>query len=450
MLSYIKKMIPDRHPLRLAYHRMLGFFAALLYGFPGNKMIVIGVTGTNGKTTTVNLVTNILNVAGEKVGMTSTINFQIGEERWVNDLKQTTVGPFYLQRLLGRMVREGCKYAVVEVTSHALLQSRVYGINFDVAAFTNVTPDHVEYHGSFSNYLNTKGELFKKVSKGKRKFGVPKVLILNADDKYYDYFDQFQADRKITYGLKMATVYAEKIEKKPEGSDFILHVPNNAIPMYMPMPGEFNIYNALAAASIGLALQVPLDAIKDGIQKSSSISGRFEHVDAGQDYSVIVDYAHTPEALDNLLRLYKKLTEGRVFVVFGATGGGRDKGKRSEMGRIADEVADYVIVTDDDPYIEDEWSIIEQVSEKISRKEGQDFWKIPDRKEAIRLALMMAKKGDTVVIAGKGSEEVMMVRGKRVPWNDKLVVKELLEKEIQVEIGPDMWEKRANVYAESK
>jgi UDP-N-acetylmuramoyl-L-alanyl-D-glutamate--2,6-diaminopimelate ligase len=218
----------------------------------------------------------------------------------------------------------------------------------------------------------------------------------------------------------------------------------------MPMPGEFNIYNALAAASIGLALQVPLDAIKDGIQKSSSISGRFEHVDAGQDYSVIVDYAHTPEALDNLLRLYKKLTEGRVFVVFGATGGGRDKGKRSEMGRIADEVADYVIVTDDDPYIEDEWSIIEQVSEKISRKEGQDFWKIPDRKEAIRLALMMAKKGDTVVIAGKGSEEVMMVRGKRVPWNDKLVVKELLEKEIQVEIGPDMWEKRANVYAESK
>jgi UDP-N-acetylmuramoyl-L-alanyl-D-glutamate--2,6-diaminopimelate ligase len=178
-----------------------------------------------------------LNTAGYKVGMTSTINFQIGEKRWVNAEKQTTLSPFRLQKLLRKMVKAGCKYAVVEVTSHAITQSRVFGINFDMAVVTNVTPDHVEYHGSFNSYLNEKGKLFRKVSKGRRKFGVPKVLVLNADDKYYNFFNQFVADRKVTYGLKGATVYAAEVEKKPEGSHFLLHVPNNAIPIDLKLPG---------------------------------------------------------------------------------------------------------------------------------------------------------------------------------------------------------------------
>lgn len=448
-MDFLRKLIPDRHPLRLLYHKILSVAAALVNGFPGNKMIVIGVTGTSGKTTTINLIANILTLAGYKVGMTSTMNFQIGERKWINDEKQTTFGAFRLQKLLKEMLKAGCKYAVVEVTSHAITQSRIFGINFDIGVITNVTGDHIEYHGDFNNYLTTKGMLFKKVSKGRRKFGVPKVLVMNADDKYYNYFNQFVADRKISYGINSATVYAENIEKNPEGSHFVLHIPNNAIPISIGIPGEFNVYNSLAAAAVCISLQIPLEIIRNGLESSSSIAGRYEHVEAGQKYSVIVDYAHTPVALKSLFELYRKLTAGKLFVVFGATGGGRDKAKRPKMGEIANEYADYIIVTDDDPYVEDEWEIIEQVSQGIPRKEGHNFWKIPDRKEAIRLALTLATEPDTVVVAGKGSEEIMIVRGKTISWNDKKIITELLEREIEVKIGENEWQKRDNVCAQS-
>lgn len=445
MINFLRKIIPDRHPIRLVYHKIIAIVAALINGFPANKMVVIGVTGTSGKTTVVNLITNILNLAGYKVGMTSTMNFQIGDKRWINGEKQTTFGPFRLQKLLKQMLQAGCKYAVVEVTSHAITQSRIFGINFDIGVITNVSGDHIEYHGDFNSYLSTKAQLFRKVSKGRRKFGVSKVLILNADDQYYGYFDQFVADRKLTYGLKSATIYAENVEKNPEGSHFILHVPNNAVPVKIRLPGEFNVSNSLAAAAVCLSLQVPLETIKNGLEQSATIAGRYEHVNLGQKYSIIVDYAHTPTALKFLLALYKKLTPGKLFVVFGATGGGRDKMKRPVMGEIVNEFADYIIVTDDDPYEEDEWEIIEQISVGIPRKEGGNFWKIPDRREAIRLALTLAREGDCVVVAGKGSEEIQILRGKTIVWNDKNVIRELLEREIEVEIGEDEWEKRENV-----
>ncbi|MEK7672966.1 MAG: UDP-N-acetylmuramoyl-L-alanyl-D-glutamate--2,6-diaminopimelate ligase [Patescibacteria group bacterium] len=434
MKKFLQKLFPDRHPLRLLYHKILAVMAAVINGFPGNKMIVVGVTGTKGKSTTTQFITNVLNAAGYKVGMTSTVSFQILDKKWSNATKQSTQGPFVMQKLLRRMVKAGCKYAVLEVTSHAIDQSRIFGINFDIAVVTNVTPEHIEYHGDFNNYLYTKGLLFKKVSKDKRKFGVQKVFVMNADDKYYTYFDQFIADRKLTYGLKAATIYAENVEKKPEGTNYVLHVPNNALPMYVPLPGEFNVYNSLAAVAVGLALQVPLETIKKGIEQSSSVAGRFEHVKCGQKFSVIVDYAHTAESLESLLAMYRKLTTGKLFAVFGCTGGGRDRSKRPVMGAAANEHADYVIVTDDDPYEEDEWQIIEQVSAGIPRKEGHGFWKIPDRREAIRLALTLAKEGDCVVVAGKGSEEVIKVRGKTLPWSDKQVITELLQREIEVKI----------------
>jgi len=434
MLDFLKKLIPDRHPLRLFYHKFLGIIAAVINGFPANNMIVVGVTGTNGKTTVVNMITNILNEAGFKVGMTSTINFQIDKKRWVNATKQTTLGPFQLQKLLKKMVKANCKYAIIEVTSHAIDQSRIFGINFDVAVITNVTPDHVEYHGDFNSYLNTKGRLFEKVSKGRRKFDVPKVLIANADDKYFSFFNQYVADRKLTYGLKQATVYAEKIEKKPEGTNFVLHVPNNMVDVRINLPGEFNVANALAAATVCMALQVPMEVISKGLASGRTIAGRFEHVNCGQKYSVIVDYAHAPEALENLLSLYRNLTPGRLFVVFGATGGGRDKQKRPRMGEIANQYADFIIVTDDDPYEEDEWGIIDQISLGISKKEGHNFWQIPGRKEAIRLALTMAQEGDSVVVSGKGAEEIQIIRGKKVPWNDKEVIEGLLNREVELNL----------------
>ena len=448
-MKFLRKAIPDTHPIRLLYHRVMAFLAAIWYWYPADNLVVIGVTGTNGKTTTVNLITNVLNAAGYKVGMTSTINFQIGSQRWINDTKQTTLGPFFLQKILREMVKAGCKYAVLEVSSHSITQSRINGINIDVAVITNVSPEHVEYHGSFNNYLNTKGLLFQKVSKESRKFGVPKVLITNADDKYFSFFNQFVADRKLTYGVKGGTVYAAGMDQRPEGTHFVLHVPNNAIPIDLRLHGEFNMANALAAAAVAISLQVPLEVIKKGLDESATVSGRFEHVDSGQKYSVIVDYAHTPPALESLFSLYRRLTPGKLYAVFGATGGGRDKSKRPGMGKVVHSYADYIIVTNDDPYEDDEWEIIEQVSKGIPRKEGDNFWKIPDRREAIRLALTLAKEGDCVVVAGKGCEEVIMLRGKRLPWNDKAVIKELLERPIEVEIYHDHFEERENVCFQS-
>lgn len=445
MIDFLRKLIPERHPIRIFYYKIKALLAALIYFFPADKMLVIGVTGTKGKTTVVNLIANILTTAGFKVGMASTINFQVGDKVWSNIQKQTTVGPFQLQKLLRQMVKAGCKYAVLEVTSHSITQARIFGINFDVAVITNIAPEHVEYHGNFNAYLNEKGKLFTKVSKGRKKFGIPKIAVLNADDKYYSFFDQFVADRKITYGVKQATIYAERIEKNPEGSHFILHVPNNAIPIDFKLPGDFNVSNALAAAAVTISLQVPLELVKKGIETSSSIAGRFEHIHRGQKYSIIVDYAHTPESLEHLLALYRSLTPGRLFVVFGATGGGRDKAKRPIMGQIAEQNADYIILTDDDPYEEDEITIIEDIARGMTRQEGKSFWEIPDRREAIRLALTLAKEGDCVVVAGKGCEEIMIVRGKKIPWSDKKVIEELLDREIEVEISPDEWVKRENV-----
>ncbi len=449
MKKYLRKVLPETHPVRLLFHRLKAMLAVVLYWFPSDKMIVIGVTGTNGKTTTVNLLTNILKGTGHKVGMASTINFVLGDKAWTNNTNKTTLGPFAFQKLLRQMVKNGCKYAVLEVSSHAVTQSRVYGVNFDMAVVTNVTPEHIEYHGNFDSYLNAKGQLFKNVSNSRRKFGVAKVLISNVDDKYFDYFGQFVADRKMNYGLKSATIYAENVEKRPDGSSFILHVPNSAIPIDLKMPGEFNVYNALAAASCAIALQVPIEKIKSGLEDSVVVAGRFESVDCGQKYGVIVDFAHTPDALENLFAMYRKLTKGRLFVVFGATGGGRDKARRPGMGKIANDNADYIILTNDDPYYESELGIIDQLAEGISRDEGKDFWKIPDRREAIRLALTLAKEDDTVLISGKGAQEYLYLKGKAIPFNDKKVVEELLDREVEVELFRDEWVKRPNVRLES-
>ena len=433
MIDFFRKIISDTNPLRLLYHKIVAMIAAIYYRFPARKMIVIGVTGTNGKTTTVNLIAKIFETAGYKVGMTSTINFQVGEKKWNNTTKQTTLGRFGLQRLLKEMADAGCKYAVVEVSSHALTQSRVWGINFDCAAFTSISQDHIEYHGGFANYLHAKGLLFKKVSKSGKKTNVPKVMILNQDDQYYSYFDQFIADRKITYGLKGGTISASNVKLKPDGSEFTLTVPNNAVPVDFDLPGDFNIQNALCAAAIAMAYGVSVEDIKRGLEAAKTIPGRYDHVDAGQDFSVIVDYAHMPSALEKLFSMYRDLTPlGKLFAVFGATGGGRDKGKRPDMGAVADKYADYIIVTDDDPYSDDELEIIDQVSSGIKRKEGDRFWKIIDRREALRLVLTLAKKGDTVVVAGKGAEEIMKVRGQTIPWNDKKVIVELLRRKIPV------------------
>lgn len=434
MLKYLKDKISPTNPLRLLYHKMIAVLAAVYYRFPSRYLQVIGITGTKGKTTTTNLIAGVLSEAGYKVGMTSTVFFQVGNLKWTNTSKITTLGPFFLQKLLRQMVDEGCSHAVLEVSSHALLQNRVWGINFDTAVFTNIGEDHLDYHGGFENYLRAKGMLFSRLNRSSRKARIPKVSILNKDDTNFNFFDQFLADKKYTYGIGGGTCFAMDIQTLPNGSTFVLHVPNNQIEIHYKLPGDFNVYNALAAATVALANNIQVSVIKQALEKALPVPGRFETIECGQKYSIIVDYAHTHESLEKLLSLYKPLTKGKLYLVFGATGGGRDKGKRPKMGAVAHKYADVILVTDDDPYEEDEWQIIEQVAAGIPREEGQNFWKIPNREEAIKLALNLAQEGDTVLIAGKGAEEVQMIHGRAVPWDDRAAVRRLLSSGMKVEI----------------
>lgn len=434
IIDPIRARISPQNPFLLMYHKLLGVLAALWHGFPANRLKVIAVTGTKGKSTTVHLLANILKSAGHKVGLASTIHFQIGDKIWPNETKQTTQGRFKLQGLLREMVKEHCEYVILEATSHALVQSRLWGINVDAAILTNIDRDHIEYHGGFENYLRAKGMLFAMLVRSERKFGMQKTAVLPVEDPNFAYFDSFPSDKKVTYGLGQGMVYAADLSLGAASSSFTLKAPNAGITIDLKIPGEFNIKNALAAAACALSLGINLNTIKKGLEIDTEIPGRLESVQAGQPFAVIVDYAHTPDSLQKLFSLFKPLTVGRLFAVFGATGGGRDKAKRPEMGAVADKYADVVILTDDDSYTEDRMQIIDQIAEGVNRKEGENFWRVRDRRQAIRLALAMAQKGDTVIIAGKGCEPVQIVDGRRIEWDDRAVARDILSRSVKVEL----------------
>lgn len=432
LLNAVRSQINPQNPLLLLYHKAKALLAALLYGFPANKLKVIAITGTKGKSTVSHFIARIFQEAGHKVGLASSIHFQIDETIFPNETKQTTQGPFMLQRLLREMVKARCEYAVLEVTSHALNQSRLLGVNVDVAVLTNIQRDHLEYHGGFEQYLHAKGKLFAQLAKSERKPDVQKTAVLPADDPHTAYFETFTADRTIHYGANKGVVQLGEVDLHPNGTRMVIKIPNDKIAVNLTMPGEVNIKNALAAAAAALACGINLNAIKKGLEQEVAIGGRLESVRAGQDFSVVVDYAHTEDSLEKLLSLFKPLTKGRLILVFGATGGGRDKAKRSKMGKIAATYADFIVVTDDDPYTEDRMEIINQVSEGVGRKEGDNFWKIRDRREAIRLALSVAKASDTVLVVGKGCEPIQIIGEEKIPWDDRLVVREILSSELKV------------------
>lgn len=429
MLKFLRQKIAADNPVRIIYYRLVAFLAAMVYRYPSGNIKVIGVTGTKGKTTTCNLISSILMGAGNKVAMATTVNFRLGDDVWANRSKMTTQGRFYLQKFLRQAVDAGMDYAVLEVSSHAIAQHRLDGINVDCAVFTNLQDDHLEYHGSKEKYREAKGMLFKMLNVSKRKTGIQKASILNKDDKEFDYFDQFLADRKYTYGMKHAEITSTNIDSMAHGTVFKMHFTNKIMDVYMPLPGEFNVYNAMAAACVGAHFGISPQTIKTAIENAAAIPGRVESIKEGQKYSIIVDYAHTTESLENVCALFKPLTKGKLILLFGCTGGGRDKAKRAQMGKVADKYADTIILTDDDPYNEDRFGIIEDIAEGIKRKEGDKLWKILSRREAIRMALTLAKEGDTVLLAGKGGEEVQAVGDSLIEWSDRQVVKELLGKE---------------------
>jgi UDP-N-acetylmuramoyl-L-alanyl-D-glutamate--2,6-diaminopimelate ligase len=436
MLNFLRKIVPQ--PLLLFYHKCWAILGNIIYRFPGRKLKIIGVTGTNGKTTTVNMIANILEASGEKVGLSSTINFWDGKNKWVNKSKLTVLGYFGIPRLLRQMVKNNCTYAVLEVSSHAIVQNRIWGIPFDIAVLTNVTHDHLDYHHNFSNYRDTKGRLFAGLS-GSRNKGIPKTIVVNADDPTYSYFIKFRADKKLAYSLvdkklDIPLNKAERIELQKFSSSFKVITPNNNFDLFLKIPGRFNIANSLAAICVTQALDISSKIIKASLEKFEGIPGRLEAVHEGQDFLVLVDYAHTPDALEKIYKTLKPVTTGKLIAVLGATGD-RDKTKRPILGKLAGKLANYVIITDEDPYTEDPENIMDQVIKGVKdsgKKEKQNYWKILDRGKAIEFAVNIAQKNDTVIITGKGCEQVMVTNQGKIPWDDRKIAKESIKNKIHL------------------
>lgn len=416
-----------------AYHLALAMLASAKYGHPSDALMVIGVTGTNGKSSTVNFIAQILSNLGYKVGYTSTAGFNIAGRDMVNAMKMTMPGRFVLQRLLRQMVDAGCAYAIVETSSQGLAQYRHIGINYDVAVFTNLTPEHIEAHGGFEKYKKAKGILFDRLGKLKRKkIGgklVPKVNVVNADDEYAPFYASFAADRHMDFSFGDDQGSADHLigsVRYPSPTGVIFGV--NGIDVTLPLLARFEHKNALAAVAAVVAAGVPLKDAVGAASKLRSVPGRFERIDCGQPFMVIVDYGYEPYAL---VALYDSLPEyaGRIIGVHGSAGGGRDVARRTEIGRVAAEHEDIVVVTNEDPYEEDPRAIIEAVAKGArdhGKADGASLFTIDDRKEAIAFALAQAKAGDVVLVTGKGSEPVMAVKGGSIPWDDRSVARAAL------------------------
>jgi len=386
----IKKFIPKF--LLQIYHFKLALIGATIFGFPGmnKKLKIIGVTGTSGKSTTVDFITRILEEAGNKVASISTIRFKVADKEWENKYKMTMPGRFVIQKFLKQAKKAGCKFVVLEVTSQGIMQYRHKFINFDTAVFTNLSPEHIESHGNFENYRKAKLKLFKSVKN---------IHVINRDDENSKYFWEIPAKQKIGYSIK----------------DF------KRTELKLNLIGDFNILNALAAISVAKVYGIDFNTCKKALEKVKGIAGRMEIV-VEKPFTVVVDYAHTPEQLESV---YKSLQDKPLICVLGSCGGGRDKWKRPVLGKIAKDYCKEVIVTNEDPYDEDPMKIIEDVAEGVNGKAQ----KILDRREAIRTALKLATPYDTVIITGKGSEPWMCIKNnKKIPWDDCQIAREELIK----------------------
>ena len=438
--QFLKKILPSG--FINFYHLMQSRIACVRFGFPAQKMIIIGVTGTNGKTTVVNLISSILQGAGYKTAHISSVNFRIGDELWPNLTKMTTISAFHLQSFLAKALKADCQYVVVETTSHAIDQNRVWGIPYDILAFTNLTHDHLDYHHSMTEYRDSKGKLFAKLMKFERKPGVKKVSVINAEDPTFEYFWQFPADKKYSYRIGPRAkadheIIARHTFSDIAGSQFVVETPFGSAEFVLALPGKFNIENALAAICVGLSQNIDLKYIKVGLERLVQVPGRMEKIEEGQDFGVIVDYAHTPDALQKIYQTVKPLVPGKIISVLGATGD-RDKTKRPIMGALASQWTDIVIVTDEDPYHERPKDIIDQVAAGVPRGKknqkmvlGQDYYKILNRQKAIKKAIQLAEKDDLVVITGKGAEMCMAVGDKKIPWDERQIVRDELKKHLK-------------------
>lgn len=421
LVTIVRKVAPKKtvRQLEESYRKGRIRLVSARYGNPAKSLRVIAVTGTNGKTTTVNYINEILKEAGLRTAMFSTAVIEIDGDRKRNELNMTVADTAVMQRFLRSAKRAKVDYVVLEITSIALQQHKLDGVPILAAVMTNLTQDHLDAHGTMQAYAEAKGKLFALS---------PEYIVLNRDDEWFDFFDQFPANsHKITYGkhddAEAKIVYTKLYRKGSEATVVIDH--QTKLDLATALPGEYNIYNMTAAAAVSYLLGVKLDNIIEGVANLEEVPGRFERVEIGKEYDVIVDYAHTPDGLEKFLTAAKAITKHRVILVFGATGD-RDKIKRPIMGEVATKFADRIILTDEESYNEDPDIIRKMVMEGIESAGGNaKTTEIADRREAIKKALSVAKKGDIVVITGMGHEQFRIVNGERIPWNDAEVVKEL-------------------------
>ena len=463
-MNFLKKLIPKKlfKAVQPFYHYLMAALAAFWYRYPSRNLIVIGVTGTTGKTSTVYLVAKVLESAGYNVGYTSTAMFDDGKREWLNDKKMTMPGRFFVQKMLRRMVKNHCQYAIVETTSEGIVQFRHKFINYDTLIFTGLYPEHIESHGGFEKYKEAKGRLFETLKKSHPKYvddhkavvhptsalqkldytRVKKTIIVNGDDENAPYFLNFWSEEQFIYssqnsldadlfgGLDSRILHDsqffqyKEVEEKPEGVSF--SVADQRI--NLKLLGAFNVENALNAALTALAQGVLWPEIKKGLESVTCLSGKLERIDLGQDFTIIVDYSFEPRAMQKMYSTVKIIPHQKIIHVLGSCGGGRDKDRRPILGRLAGDNADYVIVTNEDPYDEDSHLIIEEVAagaEAAGKERNKDLFLVDDRRHAIKKALSLADKDDLVLITGKGAEQyICLAGGKKVPWDDRRIVRE--------------------------
>lgn len=456
MLPYALTVHPVVRALRRPYKILQAAIACAIFGFPARKLRVVGVTGTDGKTTTVHLIVKALESAGYTVGAISTIHYQVGTKLWTNRSKLTTPGPWDLQKLLAHMVRAGCHHVVLECSSHRLDQEGFWGIPFDVAVITNITREHFDYHRDFDDYTRAKRRLFaglrhpakqlpfrQGIDPGGR---VPTVAVVNLDDERSQPMLEEKAEKKYGFtlghrekgmghgGVTVITV-AEVGTHVPRPTS---HVPtlycvragDDEALLQLKLPGQFNLQNALAAIAVGVSQGIALAQITRELSDVGRIPGRMDRVEEGQPFTVIIDYAVTPAAFE---QVYEEITKqktqnAKLIHVFGAAGG-RDRGKRPLLGALAGAKADLVILADEDPFQEDPEEILNDLETgavAAGKVRGESLLRIRDRRLAIREALKRAKPGDVVLVTGKGAEETMAMRNQRIPWNDHRVITEEL------------------------
>lgn len=421
LTSGVRKMLPANTVsiIEDTYRRSRVKIVSARHGNPSKRMRVIAVTGTNGKTTTINYINSILKHAGYKTAMFSTAVIEINGNAKINDLNATVATTDQMQKFFKQAKKAKVDFVVLEVTSHALHQHKLSTVPIEMAIMTNLTQDHLDYHKTMDNYAAAKAILFKKS---------PRYVVLNMDDEWFDYFNKYNAgEQKITYGKgtkkNQPDALIKDIKSYSDGSVANISIDHQVkIKLSTHMPGEYNVYNATAAAAATYLLGLSTKDIVGGIKTLEVIPGRFETIKINKPFDVVVDYAHTPDALEKLLQTAKKISKSRVILVFGATGD-RDKTKRPIMGSIAAKYADRIFLTDEESYNENPDKIRKMIMDGIkkSRATGK-VTEIPDREEAIKRAIKIAKKGDIVLVTGMGHEKFRIIEGKKVPWSDAEVV----------------------------